>query len=110
MAVYLRPYDREPLPNAGELYAAANLLSDHDFPLALIRAINGEALVRFGARTRKGRLLVRLILLWFDVETGVEHSAIGRRLPWWFWSKVLPTWRLSKRLQEARRIIKKRGW
>jgi hypothetical protein len=107
MAVYLRPYDTEPVANASELREAANLLSDEGYPLSLIRAINGEALIREGAQTRKGRTLVRLILAFFEFESWYAHEA---KLPRWLTSRALPLWRLANRLQDVRRRIEKAGW
>jgi hypothetical protein len=97
MAVYLRPYEDEPLPTADELEAAAKLLGDHDFPLALIRAINGEALIRHEADTLAGRTLLRAIHFWFDVSSWLEYDVPGAdRVPWW---------RVTNRVQDVRRLI-----
>lgn len=106
MAVYLRPYAGEPIATADELREAAKLLSAHDYSLSLIRAINGEALVREGARTRKGRTIVRLILAFFDFESWLTYDVLDH-IPV---LHRLPTWRLANRLQGVRGWVKAHGW
>lgn len=111
MAVYLRPYENEALPTAEELFQAANLLSDHGVPLALVRAINGEGLVRREFRTRKGRLFLRAFLGWIDFETDLKYTAWIERLPEpleWRISQVLDT--TTNQGQRLRRYLSKRGW